>query len=128
MSCVIAIPSHARGRFRLPQSELQELWSFALSKTKQYADQLQSDLNALARESPFRKTLEDKSQEIFSSFCQAGEADGTRDIEFVASNLLSSLLGGDVMLQSLEDSDKSLVVKPTYSEADDHLAFWNSVA
>lgn len=71
--------------------------------------------------------MEDTSEEIFNSFCQADEAYGTRDTAFVASSLLSTLLGGDVMLESLEDTDKTLVIKPTYSEVDEHLVFWNSV-
>lgn len=127
MSRVVDIPQHARGQFRLPESELQELWSFALTRTKLYADQLQSDLTSAAKESAFRQKMEDTSEEIFNSFCQADEAYGTRDTAFVASSLLSTLLGGDVMLESLEDTDKTLVIKPTYSEVDEHLVFWNSV-
>ena len=48
-----------------------------------------------------------------------------KDLATVASHLLSTLLGGDIMLESLEETDETLIIEPVFSDADTHLIFWD---
>jgi hypothetical protein len=127
MCHVVAIPIHAKGKFRLSAADMQELWHFTLKRTGEYANMIQEELTELARKSTFEDTMTMKAKEISDSFWKESNARPTKDVATVASHLLAMLLGGDIVLQSLEESDKTLIIEPIFSgEADSHLLFWGA--
>ena len=125
MSHVVAIPSHARGNFRLADVDMQDLWDFTLQRTEEYADRIRNELTEMARKSAFEDTMAREAGRISESFWQQSNARPMKDLATVASHLLSTLLGGDIMLESLEETDETLIIEPVFSDADAHLIFWD---
>lgn len=124
MSRIVAIPSHARGSFRLAAADLKDLWDFTLRQTQQCADQIHSDLTAMSAQSHFNDTMEKSVKGILGSFWHGL---GVRpNVETVAAHILCTLLGVEIE-ESLEETDESLIIEPIFSEGDAHLVFWDAM-
>jgi hypothetical protein len=126
ISRAVALPKHARGKFRLSAAELQDLWEFTLRLTQKYSGMIDKDLSDMTVKSPFKHTLEHVAESISKSFWQESEARPGMDVATVAAHLLSTLLGLNID-QSLEETDEKLIIEPVFSEADEHLVFWESM-
>ena len=120
-----AIPPEAYGRFRFSRSDLQDLWEFSLQKTERYSRQLEEQLQGLADASEFNDIMHAEADKTVKLFWRQSHARKLQeDVPTLASYILSSMLGGDTMLEPLEDLDQTLVMEPDFSPEDKHLTFW----
>eukprot|EP00978_Attheya_sp_CCMP212_P008081 scaffold18821_cov51-Attheya_sp.AAC.2 len=120
----IGIPPSARGHFRLAKVDMQNLWEFSLENTELYARRVRSELLEIANEKDSEE-LRQATLSISNRFWQDAGARPEKDLATLSSFLLEKLLGGETMLQSLEETDQSLMLVPIHEE-DDHLNFWRS--
>jgi hypothetical protein len=120
----IGIPPSARGHFRLAQVDMHNLWKFSLENTELYARQVRSELLEIANEKD-SEALRQATLSISNRFWQDAGARPEKDLATLSSFLLEKLLGGETMLQSLEETDQSLMLVPIHEE-DAHLNFWRS--
>uniref|UniRef100_A0A7S1CXU4 Uncharacterized protein n=1 Tax=Cyclophora tenuis TaxID=216820 RepID=A0A7S1CXU4_CYCTE len=119
------IPKKAHGRFRMSRSDLQDLWEYSLERTGEYSKQLQEELSCLAKESEFKGAMDVEAESIVDHFWRQSKARTSQDYPTLVSYILSSILGGDCMMECLEDVDQTLVVDPKFSPEDKHLEFWS---
>jgi hypothetical protein len=122
----VAIPSRAAGRFRMREVEQQDLWKFTVAAVEIYGRQIKEELEEVLETSEFSSELRKTVSSIADSFYTDCGARPGQDFPVVASFLLRHLLGGDKMLETLEQTDKRLVLSPKMSEEDEHLVFWKS--
>jgi hypothetical protein len=123
----VAIPPSAVGRFRMSEVEQQDLWKFTLQAVETYGHQLKQELEDIVLVSEFSKELESTVNRITESFYTQSGARPEKDIALVAAFALRQLVGGEVMLGTLEEMDEALVLSPKISEEDAHLVFWRSI-
>lgn len=128
LTWAVSVPPRARGEFRMSAEELQKLWEFTLSAVELYGQQLKIEMNEVLETSEFAEQIRDMVASATDSFYTRSGARPGRDIPVVAAFLLQQLLGGFNMLDTLESTDKSLVLSPKMSKEDEHLVFWRSVS
>ena len=107
----------------MSKDELEALWEYSLTTVETFAAELKTELTELAANSVLTDRLEPVVETTYESIWSRAGARPDKDVATVTAWLLSELLGGDVMLQSLEDTDKTLVLIPK-AEEDEHLVFW----
>jgi hypothetical protein len=122
----VAIPPRAVGRFRMKEVEQQDLWKFTLEAVEIYGQQIKEELEMVLETSEFSTELRKTVSNIADSFYTGCGARPGQDFPVVASFLLQQLLGGDKMLETLEQTDERLVLSPKMLEEDEHLVFWKS--
>mmetsp|Transcript_25305 Transcript_25305/g.45828 ORF Transcript_25305/g.45828 Transcript_25305/m.45828 type:complete len:105 (-) Transcript_25305:198-512(-) len=103
---------------------MHNLWKFSLENTELYARQVRSELLEIANEKD-SEALRQATLSISNRFWQDAGARPEKDLATLSSFLLEKLLGGETMLQSLEETDQSLMLVPIHEE-DAHLNFWRS--
>lgn len=121
MTVLVAIPASAAGKFRMSEVDMQELWKFALACTKTYGERLERELDEMTNESPLRTTAVKDIQDIKDSFWRSKFR---QDSAALASAILSDILGGDIMLETLEDTDATMIIEPIFDESLEHLHLW----
>ena len=122
----IAIPKHATGRFFWTQSERDDLWEFTLKVVESFATMLKEELQDIQATSEFGPQLEPSIQQVTDAFYTKSGARPGQDFPTVAAFLLVELLGGEHMLDTMEEIDEELVLCPKMSAEDEHLIFWKS--
>lgn len=127
LTTAIAIPAHAAGRFRWSIAERTELWDFTLRAVETFGTMLKEELQIVQAKSEFGEDLGPYVQQVADAFYTKSGARPGQDIPAVASYLLVQLLGGENMLESLEDIDEALVLHPKMAAEDEHLIFWKSL-
>jgi hypothetical protein len=127
LATAIAIPAHAAGRFRWSIAEQNELWDFTLRAVETFGTMLKEELQIIQAKSEFSEHLEPYVQQVADAFYTKSGARPGQDIPTIASYLLVQLLGGENMLESLEDIDEALVLHPKMAAEDEHLKFWKSM-
>ena len=128
LNWAISVPPSAQGKFRMSAEELQELWKFALSAVELYGQQLKAEMDEALDTSEFSEQIREKVTRATDSYYTRSGAHPGQDIPVVAAFLLQQLVGGFNMLDSLESTDKYLVLSPKMSKEDEHLVFWRSVS
>uniref|UniRef100_A0A7R9W5I3 Uncharacterized protein n=1 Tax=Pseudictyota dubia TaxID=2749911 RepID=A0A7R9W5I3_9STRA len=119
--CVL--PPSAQSKFRLPEDEILLLWRATMSLAQTYADLIRSDLSAIAENSEQSQVLVPAARRIVDSFWTDAGSRAGKDVEIVASHILSIIFGGELMLEPLEEVDKELILLPKLSDEDKHLDF-----
>jgi hypothetical protein len=120
----VAIPTHAAGRFRWTESEQDEIWQFTLRAVEIYGSLLKDELMDIQSVSEF--DVQATISHVTDAFYSKSGARPGQDIPTVASFVLVQLLGGEYMLETLEEIDETLVLSPKISPEDEHLVFWKS--
>jgi hypothetical protein len=124
LGTAIAIPPHAADRFFWTQSERDDLWEFTLKVVESFAMMLKEELRGIQAMSEFGPQLEPSIQQVTDAFNTKSGARPGQDFPTVAAFLLAELLGGEHMLDTLEEIDENLILCPKMSAEDEHLVFW----
>lgn len=123
---LVAIPSDVKGKFRLAEKDMHELWAYALKRTEECGEEIQRNLMEVAGKSEFKDPLEDKARAVSGQFWLSSGAQTPTDVSAVASQLIATILGGDDLLETLEEIDENLIIDPIFSSTDEHLNFWTA--
>jgi hypothetical protein len=89
-----------------------------------YANQIESELFYLSEKSHFQEDLQPVAEAAVDSFWRNQDARPRNDVEVVAAHILSVLFGGDMMMEPMEQIDRSLILIPKLSKEDEHLDFF----
>jgi hypothetical protein len=119
------------GKFRMTRVELHELWQFTTLSLQHLLKTLHRELSEITELSLWANELRPILQQLLINLWKLPNADDKIDLNLVSPNdvtiastwLLSSLLGGDIMLQTLEELDESMILIPR-DFFDDHLLFF----
>jgi hypothetical protein len=109
----------------MSEGELQEVWEHTLAAVELYGQQLKIEMEG--EPSEFSEQIRETVARVTDSFYTHCGARPRQDVPVVAAFLLQELLGGFNMLDTLESTDKSLVLSPKIPKEDEHLVFWRSV-
>jgi len=107
---VCELPSNTRSKFRLPEDEMHLLWRSTLSLTQQYASVISADLESIVQSSPRREVITPAAERLTNEFWTKHEVRPGQDIEIVAARILSTIFGGEIMLEPLEEVDKRMIL------------------
>jgi hypothetical protein len=121
-----SIPDSVRGRFRMDESDCQELWEFTKHAVTEFVQGLQSELEDLSSSSNDPKAIEPVVKQVLDFLYQGAGARPGQDTLLTAL-LLRTILGGHDALETLKDTDEHLVLSPKMSPVEEHLVFWQSV-
>jgi hypothetical protein len=108
----VAIPPCAVGRFRMTEVDQQDLWKFTLEAVEIYGRKTKEELEEVLQTSEFSKELREVVYNSTDSFYTDCGARPGQDFPVVAASLLRLLLGGDNMLETLEQTDERIVLSP----------------
>jgi len=108
---VCELPPNTRSKFRLPEDDMQLLWRSALSLTEQYASVISADLKSIVQSSPRKDIITPAANQLTNEFwTEHGGVRPGEDIEIVAARILSTIFGGEIMLEPLEEVDKRMIL------------------
>jgi hypothetical protein len=97
------------------ESELQNLWSFSLAAVEHFVLLLRDELTRVA--------FQEKSEILLTALDSILHETVGEDPASLAARWLSELVGGDTLLESLEETDRDLVLIPV-DGASLHLRMW----
>jgi hypothetical protein len=121
---ICSFPEEARGKFRVSDADLDSLWKDTMIVAELYANQIESELFYLSEKSHFQEDLQPVAEAAVDSFWRNQDARPRNDVEVVAAHILSVLFGGDMMMEPMEQIDRSLILIPKLSKEDEHLDFF----
>ena len=107
---VCELPPKTRSKFRLPEDEVQLLWKSTLSLTEQYVSVISADLESIVQSSPRREVFTPAAKRLTNELWNKHEVRPGEDIEIVAARILSTIFGGEMMLEPLEKVDKRMIL------------------
>jgi hypothetical protein len=99
----------------MSESELQDLWSFSLTAVEHFVLLIRDELTRVASQ--------EKSEILLTALDTILYETVGEDSASLAAKWLSELLGGDTLLDSLEETDRDLVLIPV-DESSRHLIMW----
>jgi hypothetical protein len=99
----------------MSESELQDLWSFSLTAVERFVLLIRDELTRVASQ--------EKSEILLTALDTILYETVGEDSASLAAKWLSELLGGDTLLDSLEETDRDLVLIPV-DESSRHLIMW----
>jgi hypothetical protein len=99
----------------MSESELQDLWSFSLTAVEHFVLLIRDELTRVASQ--------EKSEILLTALDTILYETVGEDSASLAAKWLSELVGGDTLLESLEETDRDLVLIPV-DESSRHLIMW----
>jgi tetrahydromethanopterin S-methyltransferase subunit G len=90
--------------------------------------QLKAEMDEALETSELLEQIREKVAHATDSYCTRSGSRPGQDITVFAAFILQQLLDGFNMVDSLESTDRSLVLSPQTSKENEHLVFWSSVS